>query len=426
MGMQKRANMLNVLRRSLITTAVVLILSAQSSASGQIANMAPAAADAFAGSVGVDTHFNYPGTPYTELFPTIAADLIDSGIRHIRDGAPKFSRPSTLTYLGQHGVKHSLGFPVETTSAEIEATIQSNSPYVDFVEPQNELDVRSRDFPNWASQWRSEQELLYKTVRANSAYAGITVLGPAIGHYGNAATLGPIDQFEDVGSMHQYPCNVNPGDTRSNVGFANVLPFQRLIHTSKPIWTTEIGYPDDLPDGRCALPDAVIAKYDTRTLAERWLAHQPRTYFYQLTDMGSVRGYDSMGLISKNGTPKPQLRALRSLLRLVADPGPPFSLAPITYTLAGQTDNVHQLLLQKRDRSYLLLLWLEVPSWNSVEHVQRDNPAQDVKIDLTVAPKLARQYSYSGDWTLRDVKLVPSKSIDISVTDSISVIEFRQ
>jgi hypothetical protein len=412
-------------RKTSIAIALVLLLGAPSASSEQIGAMDPTASDAFADSIGVDTHFNYPGTPYTVMFPAISADLIGSGIRHIRDGAPKYSRPATLAYLGQHGVKHSLGFLVGTTSEEIEATIKSNAPYVDFVEPQNELDVRARAVPDWVNRWRSEQELLYKTVRSNPENAGITVVGPAIGHYANAAELGPMDQFEDVGSMHQYPCNVNPGDVRSNVGFAKVLIFQRLIHTTRPIWTTEIGYPDDLPDGRCALTDGVIAKYDTRTLAERWLAHQPRTYFYQFSDMGNVRGYDSMGFVTTNGTPKPQYRALQSLLRLVADPGPPFAPTSMKYSLTGQTDNVHQLLLEKRDKSYLLLLWLEVPSWDSVARTPRDVPMQTVRINLSAIPKRAEQFAYGPDWAFQKTTLVPSNAVDVSVTDSISIVTLR-
>ena len=237
----------------------------------------------------------YPGTPYTDRNATVVSALLNSGIKHIRDGGLRYSRQRVLTYLGEHGIKHSLGFPAEASSAQIQAGLRANSPYVDYVEPQNELDL-NKNHRNWAAEWREEQQLIYTTVRADPGNSNIVVVGPALGHFRDASALGPIDQYEDVGAMHHYPCSFNPGETESKVSFAAVMTKVRLVHVSKPLWTTEIGYEDDLPSGRCALPDSVIAKYDTRTLAERWLAGQTRTYFYQFADMSKLTGYDAMGV----------------------------------------------------------------------------------------------------------------------------------
>jgi hypothetical protein len=417
--------MRNVLLSISAASVAFASLLLPSTASVVIPSMSPASSDEFANSVGVDTHFNYPGTPYTDRFPIVANDLIALGVRHIRDGGPGYSRPQTLSFLGQRGVMHSLSFPIDTTAQQIIGTLNANAPYVDLVEPQNELDVRSRDHPNWATEWRDEQRLLYATVRSDPKNFAIKVGGAAVGHYVNAAELGSLDQYEDVGTMHQYPCDLNPGDTQANVSLPSAMRFQRQVNVSKPIWTTEIGYADDLPDGRCALPDSVIAKYDPRTIAERWLSGQRRTYFYQFADMGAVHGYDAMGLVNTNGDPKPQYKALQSMLRLVTDLGATVRPNPLGYSVTGETDNVAQLLLQKRDKTYLLLLWLEVPSWDSRSKTPIRVEPQKVTISLSSAPQSVTRYAYATDWTLQKFPMRAAKAIETTVSDSISFVEIR-
>jgi hypothetical protein len=416
--------MLRALGLLSLASAIVTTIGSATAVAQVPAAVQPSRAGDFVDSVGVNTHFNYPGTPYTDRFPTVAAALLRSGIKHIRDGGLRYSRQRVMTYLGQLGIKHSLGFPAEVTAADIRTGLRENSPYVDYVEPQNELDL-SKNHPNWAQDWRNEQQLLFTTVRADPANASIVVVGPALGHFRDASVLGPIDEFEDVGAMHHYPCSVNPGDMQAKVGFANVMTEVRRVHVTKPVWTTEIGYEDDLPGGRCALADTVIAKYDTRTLTERWLAGQPRTYFYQFADMPKLTGYDAMGFVRLDGTPKPQYTAMQSLLLLLADSDRTFQPSPLSMSLSGATSNVHQLLLQKGDGRYLLLLWLEVPGWDATAQAPVNVPTQRVVVNLASLPRGVIDYVYSPNWTYRQNVLHPSTAIEVPVNDAISVLELR-
>ncbi len=413
--------------RTMIRVAIVSLTVAtiaSETAVAQVPAIRPSRAGDFVDSIGVDTHFNYPGTPYTEQNSAVVEALLNSGIKHIRDGGLRYSRQRVLTYLGAHGITHSLGFPVGTTAAQIEAGLRNNSPYVDYVEPQNELDL-NKNHPNWATEWRDEQQLIYKTVRADPANSNIVVVGPALGHFRDAPELGPIDEFEDVGSMHHYPCSNNPGESESKVSFAAVMTKVRLVHVNKPIWTTEIGYEDDLSTGKCALPDAVIAKYNGRTLAERWTAGQTRTYFYQFSDMSKLTGYDAMGFVNLDGSPKPQYMAMQSLLQVLADPSRAFEPKSLAYSLTGETSNVHQLLLEKHDGSFFLLLWLEVPGWNAATQTPLNVAVQHVKINVALAPKEAIDFSYAPNWTYRKQSLPVASSIEVPVSDAISVVELR-
>jgi hypothetical protein len=392
------------------------------SGSSPLPAVSAAAADSFVNSIGVDTHFNYNGTPYTTNFSTIAAALVASGIRHVRDGVVDDNFPQNLAYLGQNGIKHGVAFPVTTTAEQIISTIAGYAPYVEYVEPQNEYDL-SGD-PNWAAEIVNEQHLLESTLRANSAYAGISVLGPSFGNLTDAAFVGPLDPYEDFGNLHNYPCNFNPGTTNS-VGIAAATALLRASTQTKPIWTTEVGYADNLVQWSCALTDAVIAKYDPRTVAERWLAGEPRTYFYQFADMSPEQNYNSMGLVTMAGTTKPQYTALQSMIALLSDPGSTFQAAALPYALGGNTANVQQLLLEKRDGTYFLMLWLEVPSWNPAFGIPANVSPQTISLTLPRAPASATQYSYTSSWTLQSATLSSSTTIPISVSDAITFVHLQ-
>jgi len=391
-------------------------------------NPAPAAvtaapADSFVDAIGVDSHFNYGGTSYTGNFQAISSALIASGIRHLRDGEPGDNYAPSLAYLGAHGIKHSVFFPVTTNAAQIVATLELYAPFVDFIEPQNEYDL-SGD-PNWASALRAEQPVLDGTVQSNPAFGGINVLGPSFGRPYDAAAVGPLDGFEDGGNLHDYTCNLNPGTT-SSIGIAATTAQIRAATATKPIWTTEVGYEDDLSVSACALSDAAIAKYTPRTIADRWLAGEPRTYLYQFADMAPATGYSAMGLVTQAGVPKPQFTALQSMISLLSDPGSGFATAPLAYTLGGNTQNVQQLLLQKRNGDYFLLLWLEVPSWNPQSQSPLGVAQQTVTLTFGSAITTATAYTYGSDWSLHGTGLpAPARQLSVSVGDSITFVKLH-
>ena len=383
-----------------------------------------ASADQFVDSIGVDTHFNYGQSSYRTSYAAIRAALVNSGIRHVQDGGFGYSNPLALTYLGEHGISHSAGFPVNVTAAQITQTLQSNAPYVDVVEPQNEFDETSKTNPNWASQIVSEQQLLYTTVKSNPAFAHITVLGPSFGHPWNAAAVGNLDGYEDAGSEHDYTCNDNPGTTLGD-GIGPVTALLRSATGTKPMWTTEVGYADNATNWGCALADSTIAKFDPRAIADRWIAGQARTYFYQFADTAPGLNYDSMGLVTADGRAKPQYTAIKNMIALLTDPGATFTPAPLGLGLASNASNVQHLLLQKRDGSYYLMLWLEVPGWDTTTAAAVHAAPQTVTLNFTKPPTNATSYTYAPNWTLGATGLQPASSMTIPVTDAITFVHLH-
>jgi hypothetical protein len=235
--------------------------------------------------------------------------------------------------------------------------------------------------------------------------------------------LGNLTNYGDGGNLHNATCNQNPG-TNSDIGIAANTALVRTS-TDKPVWTTETGYTDDVTRP-CAIPDSIIAKYDPRTVAERFIAGEPRTLFYQFADMPVDPIFGKMGLITASGTPKPQYTSLTSMIGLLQDPGPPFTSGSLAYKLSGSTSNVDHLLLQKRDGTFILLLWIELPSWKSDSytniggHVITIAP-QNVTISVSQSHSTESLYSYSSNYQLAKTALSGSASTyNVTLTDSIT------
>jgi hypothetical protein len=126
-----------------------------------------------------------------------------------------------------------------------------------------------------------------------------------------------------------------------------------------------------------------------------------------------------------SGAPKPQYTALQSMTALLGDPGPAFQPTSLAYALAGNMANVHQLLLEKRDGTYFLMLWLEVPGWNPSTGLPAMVTPQVVSLSLQKPPSSATQYSYASNWSLTGAPLAPNSTLSVPVTDAITFIHLR-
>ncbi len=408
-----------------IASALALVLSAggRTEAAGPGTGPAVAPADSFVDAIGVDSHFNYRDSPYVLEWPALSAALIGSGIRHIRDGgSPASDYDARLATLGEHGIKHGAGFSIRATPEVIKSHIAAFEPYLEDVESPNEYDS-SKD-PDWVANIVAFQKMLYTLVHGDSAYAGIKVLGPPLARQQYYSQLGPLDAYEDAANLHITTCDLNPGTDDERRG--SIVYTHSLIRTStrtKPIWTTETGYNDDMTRP-CALADDTIAKYDLRTLAEKWNAGEQRVYFYQYADMPSDRIFGGMGMMHADGTPKVQFTALSSMVHLLADPGAPFTAQPLGFTLGGSDTNVHHTLLQKRDGRYELLVWLEVRSWDPKSRTAIAVEPQTVRLTLPKSIRAAKIYAFTPAWTLASTPLaLRDGTASIKVTDTVSIVE---
>jgi len=393
---------------------------------------APGQADAFANSVGVNTWFTYSTEAYTTQFPAVSKLLIDSGIKHIRDSGPTYDGAylRKMDMFARHGIHHSVGMNIHSTPAQVVAALKAAGPgNIDFIEPENEYDTYARQDPNWVRHIVAEQKTIWKAVRSNPAFNGVTVLGPGFASLGAYAMVGPLDAYEDAGSLHTGTCNRNPGTSSYGENLPGATRHVRESTTFKPIMTTEVGFDDNSNLTHvCTTPDSTVARYDPRLVAIHWNAGEPRTYIFQFADDPSYRNpFAYLGLVTVRGTPKPQYTALQSMLGLVSDPGPAFRPAALHYAVSGQLQNVEHTLLQKRDGTYVMMLWIEQPRLKTI-YDPTVVPVPPQQISLSIHGMAAvTDYTYdTSTWTLSPQNLtVKAGTVNLTVTDAISFVEIR-
>ncbi len=165
-----------------------------------------------------------------------------------------------------------------------------------------------------------------------------------------------------------------------------------------------------------------MAQYEPRALLECWLAGVKRTYLYELADFsGSV----FFGLFRNDGTAKPAFDSVANLLTLLQDPGAVFSPGTLSLGLGGSTANVHKLLLQKRDGSFYLVLWVEAPGLDAASLASIAVPTQNVQVILGRYPSAVTEYQFASDGSMSNTALTPSQSISVGLNGSITVLKIQ-
>ena len=69
----------------------------------------------------------------------------------------------------------------------------------------------------------------------------------------------------------------------------------------------------------------------------------------------------NFGYIRTNNTVKPSFTAVKNLLALLSDRGPRFAPAVLDYRVTGNATNVYKVLMQKRDGTFYLAMWVGRP-----------------------------------------------------------------
>ncbi len=142
------------------------------------------------------------------------------------------------------------------------------------------------------------------------------------------------------------------------------------------------------------MPAEVAGRYLPRVLLEQYRMGITRTFLYELCDFPNSGSY---GLLTADGAPKPTFNAVKGLLRLLADPGPPIALRPLAYQIAG-SDSVRHIAFQKRDGTYFLALWLEEASYDVPVRQHTSVAGQTVSVTLPEPHAGDTRASLGGGW----------------------------
>lgn len=352
-------------------TALVGTAATTSSATAvSLPRVQAAQADSFTDSYGVCVHMGYTDTAYGDM-TKVASSLKNLGVRHVRDDWVMDN-----TWRGDRmrqtaaaaGVKFNviMGKPNSPESAaqfvNSVATATAGSGFVESLEGANEWDI-SGD-PHWAANNRTRQQALYAAAKANPTTASLPVLAPSMAFPNNLAAMGDMSGMADLGNGHLYPGGRNPS---YNLG--TTVPALVGSVGNKPIDVTETGYTNALntTDGHRPASEDAAATYLPRTLLENYSRGVHRTYSYELVDEKPETTLTDVeqhfGLMRNDWSPKPAYTALKNLLALTSDPGASFIPGSLSYQATG-TNDLRQVLLQKRDGTFELMLWRDVSVWD--------------------------------------------------------------
>lgn len=185
----------------------------------------------------------------------------------------------------------------------------------------------------------------------------------------------------------------------------------------KSVVATENGYSTSgSPD---AIPQNIAGRYMPRLLIEQFRAGIRRTYLYELIDCCG----ESYGLLTQDGLPKPAFYAVKSLLTLLADPGPAFTPQDLAYTVSGGSD-VRHMLFQKRDGTYFLALWRGVPAYNNETHQAIGVSPQIVTVTLPKAMQARRTHRWRDSGLLATTSSrTTTATLLVSISDALTIVE---
>jgi hypothetical protein len=402
------------------------------------AKMSNLAAD----GVGINTHLNFKWTLYYSHYEDlIKPRLVELGIKHIRDHFGDEKAESRYAELAhKYGIKLLLINNDEATDLvgvknEVKRLngLNPSKLVVELIEPANERDN------GWKKDWARLCTYLtdYKQIfKGDKATASIPLLGPSFADTKNSAVnfggvcKGVSDNM-DLANLHAYSglYPESPYAGGWGISFNNAIERYRAISAGKPIVESESGYKmAEGIDGHPAVSQRTAAKYSPRLVLERLRAGVTRVYFYQL-----INALEDFGMLNDDGTPRLHYTSIKNFISLMKDEGPAFTTGTLSYALKGNTKNIHQMLFQKRNGKYMLLLWQSVNGSDKgtaeKDYIDIENPEAEIKLILAHKASSIKIYRPSFNQMpdgngVNPVTALKNKTIiDLSVPDHLLIVE---
>ncbi len=347
-------------------------------------------ADSVVDAYGVGIHTPFTWTAYRDA-AGVADALAELGVRHVRDDLylDDPEQYDAIRTVADRGITFDLILGVPDGDATPEDYVRTVADLpggaVESVEGVNEWDQSER--PDWPEELLDWQRRLYAAVKATPETEDLPVLAPALADREDIPALGAagdLAAYADVANAHAYPGGYPPGHE-----LEPVLAAAQSLVPDAPLIVTETGYHNavDVGPGRHRpVPEEVAGVYLPRLLLEHYLRGEQRVYSYELIDQEAepalAEPEQHFGLLRHDLSPKPAYTAMQTLLGLLADPGPEFSPDALAFSLDGWPVDGRSLLTQKRDGSFVLLLWRDASVWDPALRRPLDVEPADVTLRL--------------------------------------------
>lgn len=448
-------------------------------------------ANALIDSMCVATHWGYLDTPYGSNYKGVKQKLVELGIRHIRDGGSSDDFIAKIKELGAVGIKTTFVLDPQTGVAPNPSYwVKAPSYYInDFVknkvgtnaisavEVLNEIDLfhdqnggyywrpgdreKLNNDPNSRFYWKTYAESVtkdtWRALKSDPVTADVKVIGPSLGRsydYSSKSPLGDLSAYVDWGNFHPYPGGGNGYSEPSsyntiakyhwhgNFPSVNIdeWPYAFDVYQppfgSKPMAATETGY--NTSTASKGISEKMHGKYIPRLFLEYFRKGIVRTCSYELVDEWNQPGNPeaNYGLLRHDLSPKPAYTALKNLIGLLKDSGASFTPGSLDYTLTvnppakyNRTQYVRDLLLQKRDGSFYLVLWHEISNGDTSSTPVRAIAPPPMPTKLTFATPISSATVYSlddsGNMSSRAVK-ISKNTLNLNVTDKAMIVKLTK
>jgi hypothetical protein len=384
-------------------------------------------ADAFVDSAGVNVHLHNGSSPYAN-FAAVEKALKALGVRHIRDGlidtawTPYYDR---LNELGRSGIKALLISSPTESGALLAAYPGRVTDSFEAYEGPNEYDL-SGD-PNWATTLNTFLAKLHSAVKADAKASKFPIVGPALTQGSSYPRVASSAGAFDDANLHNYFGGHNPGTGGwGGGGYGSIawnLANANGAWPGKPVITTETGYMTNLSK-QDAVPEDVAGKYFPRVFLEQWMHGIKRTYIYELVDEVG-KDSDEFGMLRSDFSAKPGFNAVKNMLGLLSDPGPAFQAGGLNFKLSGNLTNVQHLLLEKRDGTFYLAVWVEQPGYDVNTKKELGVAAQQVTVQ-TGQQMRTNVHRIDASGNMQTSTLGVGQTQTIEVSDLVTILEISQ
>lgn len=453
--------------------ALGLMLLPAAPSGGRAAEVAARKAGDFVQSVGVGGQFAEKEGIYADNMSALKDAMRELGVLYYRTsavgGRAAAVAEDLYRSLGMRGVFHvskwdgkKANGPLMGSAAGVINNLTANGTAAIFaIEGPNELNQGGP--PNWPDLLRDYQKEIYTAVRSNPRLQGILVAAPTLVTNADnpkpSVRLGVISDRIDIGAMHDYVSDGGATESRFR-------PSAAMLRANNfgggPILVTETGVCTEWqmvkefsPSQKC-ISQKAQAKYLPRNLLDKFDEHPGnKAFIFELVERqhaaegaravaaersgggGSSGGGSSggdgwwgWGIIDASMNRKPAFYAIRNLIRLLHDGGGDFTPGFLDYTLKGNgAAGLRQVLVQKQDGRFYLMLWQPVRSFDKDSNSDIDPTPVNATLHLAQPANLKLYKPTPLDGTSPEAALQPVEthagvaSVDLKVPDHVLVVE---
>ncbi len=388
-------------------------------------------ADDFVDSMGINLHLEISAPVYNE--PLIGG----LGLRHFRSNVKPSSTATLLTRLTSLYANYGTRVNIicdSTLITPIQYRDLMKGAMFESIEGLNEPDGTTRSYLSLTDNAAAQsypatltfQQDLFNAMSSDPATVAKTVLSPAMSNPANSVYLRGV--AADVIAMHSYPAQQMP---TGGLLTSYVMPSAELMASPNSGVMTLIASETGYQGGNVStgISDPAAAKYIPRTYAEYFRLGIAQTYLYEMVDKAGSTKY---GLLDSAFGYKPAYTTVKNLVSLLGESTwnasraswvspATFSPGVLDYTISGGASSVHHVLLQKSDGTFYLLLWQEVPSYDSTLHLDITNPTVPVSLAFNISITSAALYNLQSATPIATYGI--TRTLTVNVPDEVVVLQ---